>query len=70
MGQQGKRDGIEMAEWIDEINPNAVWSSGKEVHVWKCSACGFTWANRHDVLHYFKHCPNCGAMMEGDKDDG
>lgn len=52
-------------EWVNEINPHAVTASGKEVHVWRCSACGFTWANRHDVLHYFKHCPSCGAKMDG-----
>ena len=57
-------------EWIDEIEPKAVTASGREVHVFKCSACGFTWANKTAVLHYFKHCPNCGAKMDGGEKDG
>ena len=55
---------VRYAEWVDKINPNAVTASGREVHVWRCSACGFTWANKHDVMHYFKHCPKCGARMD------
>lgn len=55
------------AEWIDEIEPNAVTASGREVHVFRCSACDFTWANKTAVLHYFKHCPNCGSRMDGEK---
>lgn len=57
-------------EWIDEIEPNAVTASGREVHVFRCSACDFTWANKTAVLHYFKYCPNCGAKMDGGKKDG
>lgn len=60
---------VRHGEWVDEINPNAVTASGREVHVWRCSSCGFTWANKHDVLHYFKHCPNCGAKMDGRKEN-
>ena len=52
--------------WIDEIEPNAVTASGREVHVYRCSACDFTWANKAAVTHYFRHCPNCGAKMDGD----
>ena len=55
--------------WIDEIEPNAVTASGREVHVFRCSACDFTWANKTAVLHYFKHCPNCGAKMDGGKEN-
>ena len=51
-------------EWIEEIEPNVITASGRDVHLWRCSDCGFTWANKHDVLHYFKHCPNCGTKME------
>ena len=50
-------------EWVDEIEPNAITASGREVHVFRCSACDFTWTNKYAVLHYFKHCPNCGADM-------
>ena len=57
-------------EWIDEIEPNAVTASGREVHVFRCSACDFTWANKTTVLHYFKYCPNCGAKMDGGKENG
>lgn len=51
-------------EWVEEIEPNVITASGRDVHLWRCSSCGFTWANKHDVLHYFKHCPNCGTKME------
>lgn len=51
----------------NEIEPDAVTASGREVHIFRCSACDFTWANKTAVLHYFKHCPNCGARMDGEK---
>lgn len=57
---------VRHGEWVDEIEPNAVTASGMEVHVFRCSACDFTWAN--NVLHYFKYCPNCGALMDGKED--
>lgn len=52
------------ARWIDEIEPNSVTASGREVHYFRCSACDFEWNNKSAVLHYFKHCPNCGARMD------
>ena len=58
---------VKRGEWVDEIEPNAVTASGREVHVFRCSACDFTWANKTAVLHYFKYCPNCGARMDGGK---
>ena len=58
---------VRHGEWICEIEPNAVTSSGREVHVFRCSCCNFTWANTAMLLRYFKHCPNCGAkMIHGD----
>lgn len=57
------------ARWIDEIEPNAVTSSGKEVHFFRCSACNFTWNNKTAVLNYFRFCPNCGARMDGETND-
>lgn len=54
---------VRRGEWVEEIEPNAVTASGREVHVFRCSACDFTWANKSAVLHYFRHCPNCGADM-------
>lgn len=56
---------VRHGRWIDEIEPNAVTASGREVHIFRCSACDFTWANKTAVLHYFKYCPNCGAKMDG-----
>ena len=56
------------ARWIDEIEPNAVTSSGREVHFYRCSACGFQWNNKTAVSHYFKFCPNCGARMDAEED--
>ena len=29
-------------EWIEEIEQNVVTASGRDVHRWRCSACGFT----------------------------
>lgn len=57
---------VRHGEWVDEIEPNAVTASGREVHVFRCSACDFTWAN--NVIHYFKYCPNCGAKMDAKED--
>ena len=54
---------VRRSEWVDEIEPNAITASGREVHIFRCSACDFTWANKYAVLHYFRHCPNCGADM-------
>lgn len=59
---------VRHGEWIDEIEPNAVTASGREVHVFRCSSCDFTWANKTAVLHYFKYCPNCGARMDAKED--
>lgn len=50
------------------IEPNAVTSSGREVHFYRCSACGFQWNNKTAVFHYFKFCPNCGARMDAEED--
>lgn len=33
-----------------------------------CSSCGFLWCERSDIK-YFKHCPNCGAKMDGGEED-
>ena len=60
---------VRHGRWIDEIEPNAVTASGREVHIFRCSACDFTWANKTAVLHYFKFCPNCGAKMDGGAED-
>ena len=60
---------VKHGEWVDEIESNAVTASGREVHVFRCSACDFTWANKTAVLHYFQHCPNCGAKMDGGKEN-
>lgn len=55
---------VRHGKWICEIEPNAVTASDRVVHVFRCSCCDFTWAN---VINYFRHCPNCGAKMDGDK---
>lgn len=54
---------VRHGEWVEEIEPNVVTASGRDVHLWRCSACGFSWANKHDVMSYYKYCPNCGAKM-------
>lgn len=60
---------VRHGRWIDEIEPNAVTASGREVHVFRCTACDFTWANKTAVLHYFNYCPNCGAKMDAEGGD-
>lgn len=59
---------VRRAEWVEEIEPNVVTVSGRDVHLWRCSACGFSWANKHDVMSYYKYCPNCGAKMDAKED--
>ena len=61
---------VRHGEWVEEIEPNVVTASGRDVHLWRCSVCGFSWANKHDVMSYYKHCPNCGARMYGGKENG
>ena len=56
-------------EWIDKIEPYAYTAAGREIHIFHCSACDFTWANRRMVFEYFKYCPNCGAKMDGGKEN-
>ena len=65
----GKLEPVRRGEWICEIEPNAVTASGREVHVFRCSCCNFTWANTAMLLRYFKHCPHCGAKMDGEHND-
>ena len=60
---------VRRGEWICEIEPNAVTASSREVHVFRCSCCNFTWANTAMLLRYFKHCPHCGAKMDGEHND-
>lgn len=54
---------VRHGEWVEEIERNVVTASGRDVHLWRCSACGFSWANKHEVMSHYKHCPNCGAKM-------
>lgn len=61
----GKLEPVRRGEWISEINPYAVTASDREVHIFRCSCCNFTWANTAMLLRYFKYCPNCGARMDG-----
>ena len=49
---------------------------GETYALYKCSVCkefcsGAGWANcikEEQMYRTFKHCPNCGARMEGDRD--
>lgn len=34
-----------------------------------CSSCGDIWGRTDFVLKYLHYCPNCGAKMEGAKND-
>ena len=58
---------VRHGEWVEKIEPYAYTAAGREIHIFHCSACDFTWANKRMVFDYFKHCPNCGAKMDGGK---
>ena len=48
--------------WIDaypDIEPNPMFMYGI------CSECGF----EQGISKYLNYCPNCGAKMDGGKDD-
>ena len=34
-----------------------------------CSSCGHMWNILDNDTHTFNHCPNCGAKMDGGKED-
>lgn len=55
---------VRHGEWIEKIEPYAYTASGREIHIFHCSVCDFTWANKRMVFDHFKHCPKCGAKME------
>ena len=58
---------VRHGEWIEKIEPYAYTATGREIHIFHCSVCDFTWANKRMVFDHFKHCPNCGAKMDGGK---
>ena len=60
---------VRHGEWVEKIKPYAYTATGREIHIFHCSACDFTWANKRMVFDHFKHCPNCGAKMDGGKKD-
>lgn len=51
---------VRHGKWIDEIDP---WD---RQHIGKCSECGQKY---RDFMH-FCFCPNCGAKMDKDSDEG
>lgn len=56
-------------EWVEKNEPYAYTATGREIHIFHCSVCDFTWANKRMVFDHFKHCPNCGAKMDGGEDN-
>ena len=53
---------VRHGRWIDaypDIEPNPMFMYGI------CSECGF----EQGISKYLNYCPNCGARMDGGKDD-
>lgn len=61
---------VRHGEWVEKIEPYAYTASGREIHIFHCSVCDFTWANKRMVFDHFKHCPNCGAKMDKEGNNG
>lgn len=57
-------------EWL-ETSESIGW---EEVGCAECSVCGNTLVlgdyTMDDIKFNYNYCPNCGADMRGDKDDG
>lgn len=56
-------DPVKHGKWeINLIEDDEGFVFGKSM---LCSECGFFW---REALHnkFFKHCPNCGAKMDGE----
>lgn len=56
--EQGKKDAVKHGHWIEDIDLLC--------HI-RCSECdnGIDWRNAKKP----NYCPNCGAKMDGDKND-
>ena len=49
--------GTGTAYWVHETD---------RINHWHCSNCNQVWGTAHRMMNY---CPNCGALMAGEKDD-
>lgn len=67
-----RQPAADVAEVVHEewLRSDDDWNSLTTI---KCSCCGEEWCFETDddvsLLNY-KHCPNCGAKMDGGVDDG
>ena len=52
-------------EWEICEEPNVFDTCGNPATYARCKNCGFRWSNKYHVKNYFKHCPECGARMDG-----
>ena len=67
--------GIEPSEYIEDIEAADVapvkhgqWKQvSKANRAVKCTACGFTTDSARARM--YRYCPDCGAKMDGGKDD-
>ena len=61
---------VRHGEWLETEQPNG-WT---DVSCATCSVCGEDFVLGEmcmdDIRWGFKYCPNCGAKMDGGKDDG
>ncbi|MCI8332629.1 MAG: hypothetical protein HFE78_07375 [Clostridiales bacterium] len=57
-----------MSKYVDEIK-RGYWISTGTGYNWcyDCSECG--WKDCYPFNDRFNYCPNCGAKMDGEKND-
>lgn len=55
-------DPVQHGRWIDDLRGFEEFAFFRKG--WKCSACG-----SRNTYGKPKHCPNCGARMDGESDE-
>ena len=64
-----KKFKTESSRWQIVKIPNRFDTLGNPDCVARCPVCAFQWGNVQSALTYFRHCPHCGAKMDGGRDE-